>query len=301
MKPPQDNTLFAAVSVFSLSDMTSIRNSNVCGKCIQLTTGLGSVVVNVVDVMLRSDASPNDLDLSTRAFSALEGSLDAGVVAGVQWTWVDCGSGSSIQSNPAPAPEALPVSAPEAPPVPVPEALPAQQDLPVPAPEALPVPAPEAPPVPVPEALPAQQDLPVPAPEALPVQDAPETIPAQQDLPVQDAPAPQPNDIPTSAGGQIVDLSWNGWNNVGCLADKRHNRLLSNLLSEEDNMTVELCAQYASDVGYPIFGVEWSVQCWADWNYEDDQRWVDRCSMACAGDSTENCGGHLALNVYQNY
>ncbi|KAJ3066356.1 hypothetical protein HDU98_010363 [Podochytrium sp. JEL0797] len=112
--PPMDNSLFAAVSVYSLSDQSSILNSNVCGSCIKLYTDAGSVVVTVVDVMLRSDANSQDLDLSTAAFSdVVAGGIDVGV-SYANWDWVDCSSGwaPAPPKAPVPQPESLPVPGP---------------------------------------------------------------------------------------------------------------------------------------------------------------------------------------------
>ncbi|KAJ3008018.1 UNVERIFIED_CONTAM: hypothetical protein HDU68_003264, partial [Siphonaria sp. JEL0065] len=82
--PPVNNRLFTAVSVFSLSDPSS---------GLKVQGDKGSVMVTVVDVMMRSDASPQDLDLSTDAFIAVAGNLDFGIANNVQWSWVDCNSG----------------------------------------------------------------------------------------------------------------------------------------------------------------------------------------------------------------
>ncbi|KAJ3017206.1 UNVERIFIED_CONTAM: hypothetical protein HDU68_011804 [Siphonaria sp. JEL0065] len=91
--PPVNHRLFTAVSVFSLSDRSSGLNSGVCGRCIQVQGDNGSVMVTVVDVMMRDNARPQDLDLSTDAFIAVAGNLTVGIVDQVQWFWVDCESG----------------------------------------------------------------------------------------------------------------------------------------------------------------------------------------------------------------
>ncbi|KAJ3061326.1 hypothetical protein HDU98_002762 [Podochytrium sp. JEL0797] len=69
--------------------------------------------------MMRSDANPQDLDLSTAAFTDLEGGLGAGMVSGLGYTYVDC---SSVFGN-APSPAQTTAAVIEAP-VPVPNALP---------------------------------------------------------------------------------------------------------------------------------------------------------------------------------
>ncbi|TPX62708.1 hypothetical protein CcCBS67573_g08814 [Chytriomyces confervae] len=105
--PPVNDALFAAVSFKSLSDQSAILNSNKCGTCIRLESSKGSVVVTVVDVMLREDANPEDLDLSTAAFDAVA-NIPEGIVPGIQYSFVDCQSGaaapqlpSSIQASPS--------------------------------------------------------------------------------------------------------------------------------------------------------------------------------------------------------
>ncbi|KAI8828223.1 hypothetical protein BJ741DRAFT_627087 [Chytriomyces cf. hyalinus JEL632] len=105
--PPVNDALFAAVSFKSLSDQSAILKSNKCGTCIRLESSKGSVVVTVVDVMLREDANPEDLDLSTAAFDAVA-NIPQGIVPGIQYSFVDCQSGgaapqapSSIQTSPS--------------------------------------------------------------------------------------------------------------------------------------------------------------------------------------------------------
>ncbi|KAI9351310.1 hypothetical protein BDR26DRAFT_929785 [Obelidium mucronatum] len=152
--PPQNDAYFAAVSVFSLSDQTSILNSNVCGSCIRLTSGPRSTLVTVVDVMMRSNANADDIDLSNAAFMALDenGSLDSGVIHGIQWDWADCNGGTPPPPPPPPPPAPAPSPPPPPPPSPSPE-------VPVPSPDP-PAPAPvteEVPPVPVPNPIPTQE------------------------------------------------------------------------------------------------------------------------------------------------
>ncbi|KAJ3239917.1 hypothetical protein HDU78_002575 [Chytriomyces hyalinus] len=94
--PPVNDALFAAVSFKSLSDQSAILKSNKCGTCIRLESSKGSVVVTVVDVMLREDANPEDLDLSTAAFDAVA-NIPQGIVPGIQYSFVDCQSGAAPQ------------------------------------------------------------------------------------------------------------------------------------------------------------------------------------------------------------
>ncbi|KAJ3289951.1 hypothetical protein HDU79_003662 [Rhizoclosmatium sp. JEL0117] len=126
---PQDPYLFAAMSVYFLSDQSSIINSGQCGRCIRLTGDRGSVVVTVMDVMLNDAKSPYDLDLSLPAFQAVT-AYDG--LSRADWDFVDCQTGLADGQV--------------APPSPSPEPVPTTQDAPAAAPVAttavVPVPAP---------------------------------------------------------------------------------------------------------------------------------------------------------------
>ncbi|ORY41715.1 hypothetical protein BCR33DRAFT_718835 [Rhizoclosmatium globosum] len=99
--PPQDPTLFAALSVKFLSDPSSIINSGQCGRCLQLNGPKGSVVVTVVDVMMDEGASPTDVDLSLSAFQAI--SYASGTDWNINWDFVACGSSPQPQQIQQPA------------------------------------------------------------------------------------------------------------------------------------------------------------------------------------------------------
>ncbi|KAI9351313.1 hypothetical protein BDR26DRAFT_850861, partial [Obelidium mucronatum] len=97
--PPVNDNLFAALSFKFLSDTTSILNSNVCGKCIRMWKDDKSVVVTIVDVMMRDNASPEDVDLATSAFTVFADEA-VGVVRGVNWEFVDCVTGGTPSKPP---------------------------------------------------------------------------------------------------------------------------------------------------------------------------------------------------------
>ncbi|TPX49533.1 hypothetical protein CcCBS67573_g10155 [Chytriomyces confervae] len=96
--PPASATLYGAVSDKSLTDITSIVNSGLCGQCMRISSSKGSTIITIVDVMLNPDAQPNDIDLSTGAFDAVANVAD-GKVSGIQWEWVAC-DGSSTPPSP---------------------------------------------------------------------------------------------------------------------------------------------------------------------------------------------------------
>ncbi|KAI8828222.1 hypothetical protein BJ741DRAFT_429333 [Chytriomyces cf. hyalinus JEL632] len=96
--PPASANLYGAVSDKSLTDITSIVNSGLCGQCMRISSSKGSTIITIVDVMLNPDAQPNDIDLSTGAFDAVANVAD-GKVSGIQWEWIAC-DGSSTPPSP---------------------------------------------------------------------------------------------------------------------------------------------------------------------------------------------------------
>ncbi|KAJ3022990.1 UNVERIFIED_CONTAM: hypothetical protein HDU68_008836 [Siphonaria sp. JEL0065] len=94
--PPHDANLYAAISYKILSDQSSILNSGQCGRCIQLSSPKGSVVVTIVDVMM-DDVSPYDVDLSYNAFTAL--SNTGGRDYNIKWDYVNCNGDSSASQT----------------------------------------------------------------------------------------------------------------------------------------------------------------------------------------------------------
>lgn len=67
-----------------------------------------------------------------------------------------------------------------------------------------------------------------------------------------------------------------------------------------NNMTLEMCA--ANCAGYTYFGTEYASECYCD-NVVGNNTSIDStgksCNMACAGNSTEMCGGSARLNLYE--
>lgn len=65
------------------------------------------------------------------------------------------------------------------------------------------------------------------------------------------------------------------------------------------SMTIELCAAYCASFNY--FGVEYSSECYCG-NTIHNGTTLDvsgGCNMACAGSSSEYCGGSGRMNFYQ--
>lgn len=68
-----------------------------------------------------------------------------------------------------------------------------------------------------------------------------------------------------------------------------------------DEMTVPLCLSYCQSSGYNWAGLEYTRECYCaqhlsalSTHYPDSE-----CSLPCMGNSSQLCGGPLALSVYQ--
>ncbi|XP_065557258.1 xylosyltransferase oxt-like isoform X2 [Artemia franciscana] len=87
----------------------------------------------------------------------------------------------------------------------------------------------------------------------------------------------------------------------GCHKDDRKNRVLgvSHKWFHDDN-TVELCIDFCRDgMGAAYAGVEFGAECHCGYKINSIQELNYRqCNIACPGDSLQNCGGDLAINVF---
>jgi glucan endo-1,3-alpha-glucosidase len=65
-------------------------------------------------------------------------------------------------------------------------------------------------------------------------------------------------------------------------------------------MTITSCTSYCSGLGYLYAGVEYGMQCYCGNTYDTTKAISSSsCNMACAGDSSNICGGNYAINIYQ--
>jgi hypothetical protein len=67
------------------------------------------------------------------------------------------------------------------------------------------------------------------------------------------------------------------------------------------NMTIELCRDMAGVRGFRYYGLQWTTECYATNNATSPfmHAHVKRpCNMACAGNSSQRCGGNSATDVY---
>jgi len=67
-------------------------------------------------------------------------------------------------------------------------------------------------------------------------------------------------------------------------------------------MTIGMCMGICQNSGYRYTGIEFGQECWCGNSFLNGAMPVPAasCSMTCAGDKTQTCGGNLFMNVYQN-
>lgn len=94
-----------------------------------------------------------------------------------------------------------------------------------------------------------------------------------------------------------------GFKFLGCAPDSASNRTFSATSTNQNTMTNEKCADYCSGKGYSYFGTEYGSECYCSNSIPADKQPVagspGSCTMKCAGNSTELCGGASGLSVYQ--
>ncbi|GFZ50872.1 Endo-1,3-alpha-glucanase agn1 [Saitozyma sp. JCM 24511] len=93
------------------------------------------------------------------------------------------------------------------------------------------------------------------------------------------------------------------WTSVGCVQDGS-SRVLTGPSSTSSSMTVESCQSYCYSNGYALAGVEYGDECHcgnALSNGLGGSLSSSSCNMACAGSSSETCGGFYTMNLYRMY
>lgn len=93
-----------------------------------------------------------------------------------------------------------------------------------------------------------------------------------------------------------------GWDYKGCYTDNGNSRTLYDMSTANDSMTAESCVQFCSAAGYPFAGVEYGRECYCSRSIAVSASLADEttCSFACAGNSSEICGGSSRINVLHN-
>lgn len=78
-------------------------------------------------------------------------------------------------------------------------------------------------------------------------------------------------------------------------------RLLSKVQTSSSSQTLESCTALCQSYGFHVAGAEYGSECYCG-NYDAPSNALSsgQCNMACAGDTTEICGGPNAINVFYN-
>lgn len=89
---------------------------------------------------------------------------------------------------------------------------------------------------------------------------------------------------------------------LGCYNEVGSPRALTTVFSQSPGMTIDQCAQAAQAQNLAYFGLEFASQCLAGsvLNANSKPIAASTCSMQCAGNTTEVCGGQNAISLYNN-
>ena len=76
-------------------------------------------------------------------------------------------------------------------------------------------------------------------------------------------------------------------------------RTLTTGVQPDGSTSIETCTDACFNAGYPLAGTEFADECYCGLDFSNGGAQVDLtdCTMVCAGNSTEFCGGPNRLNV----
>ncbi|KAF8244149.1 WSC-domain-containing protein [Wilcoxina mikolae CBS 423.85] len=106
---------------------------------------------------------------------------------------------------------------------------------------------------------------------------------------------------PTAIGPKqkySIDMSAKGWEYVGCAFDSLSDRILPYRYATND-MTVPKCIDHCQSKNYTFAGLQYSEECWCGNTVASEKLGAHKCTMKCAGDSGEFCGGWQKLSLYK--
>ncbi|KAF2402400.1 WSC-domain-containing protein [Trichodelitschia bisporula] len=105
-----------------------------------------------------------------------------------------------------------------------------------------------------------------------------------------------PNTTSTATSGPVTVQSAGKFNYVGCYSEIQGRALTGSGVANA-SMTVELCAAFCS--AFQCFSVEYSQECYCGNMLASNSLPADGCTMTCAGNNNEFCGGANRMNLYQ--
>ncbi|EXJ57798.1 murein transglycosylase [Cladophialophora psammophila CBS 110553] len=101
----------------------------------------------------------------------------------------------------------------------------------------------------------------------------------------------------------FTDLTSKGWEYMGCGTDNYYNRILTGASQSNGQMTNENCVAFCESKGFSIAGSEYADECYCGNSIPDSGKPVPgvigACTMKCAGDNSEFCGGAGTISLYQ--
>ncbi len=104
----------------------------------------------------------------------------------------------------------------------------------------------------------------------------------------------------TSTSAPGTPTSTSGWVPLGCYVELTP-RLLSLAATASDTMTPAVCQSFCASKSYPYAGVEYGRECYCGSSLGSSSTpGQSGCTMMCAGDPLQVCGGSNRLNVYNN-
>ncbi|KAF4637126.1 hypothetical protein G7Y89_g965 [Cudoniella acicularis] len=103
---------------------------------------------------------------------------------------------------------------------------------------------------------------------------------------------------PLATGGPSIEPVVGGYEYYGCYIENAAGRVLGEGYSHGPGITLESCA--ATCTGFLYFGTEYADECYCGNSFEFPTSAVSDtdCSMICAGDDQEFCGGWMRISVY---
>ena len=85
-----------------------------------------------------------------------------------------------------------------------------------------------------------------------------------------------------------------------CVEDSE-DRLLPKLTNVGSTNTVDSCREYCRSIYFSFFGVQASTWCACGKSAPPESSYKPQadCNVKCPGDSSQTCGGHWRMNVYE--
>ncbi|KAJ6511476.1 WSC domain-containing protein, partial [Mycena vitilis] len=96
--------------------------------------------------------------------------------------------------------------------------------------------------------------------------------------------------------------STTGWAYVACTKEPDNGRLLTGYTFTSAFLTVESCISTCTSRGFTFAGLEYANECYCGTGYSAPALAAPEtdCSMSCAGNTSEKCGGGYRLSVYSS-